>query len=82
MQSIKQYLMNLRFSAVWVKMAMLIVVGTYCYSRANKKTHGKQGVVQQVSGTSHSKGFVVKWSDMRITTESSQGICLPSIFEK
>ena len=62
-------------------MAKPIVVGTAIVGR-NKKTHGKQGVVQQVSGTSHSKRLVLKWSDMSITTESSWGICLPSIFEQ
>ena len=53
--------MNMRFSAVWVKMAKPIVVGTAIHVVGrNKKTNGKQGVVQQVSGTSHSKRFVAK----------------------
>ena len=56
-------------------------VGTAIVGR-NKKTLGKLGVVEQVSGRGHSKRFVIKWRDSSTTTESSRGICLPSVFEE
>ena len=39
-------------------------------------------MVEQVSGRGHSKRFVIKWRDSSTTTESSRGICLPSVFEE
>ena len=54
MQSITWYLMKLTFSAA--------IVGK------NKKTFGKLGVVEQVSGRGHNKIFVIKWRDSSTTT--------------
>ena len=62
-------------------MAKPITVGTAIVGK-NKKTLGKLGVVEQVSGRGHSKRFVIKWRDSSTTTESSRGICLPSVFEE
>ena len=62
-------------------MAKPITVGTAIVGR-NKKILGKLGVVEQVSGRGHSKRFVIKWRDSSTTTESSRGICLPSVFEE
>ena len=39
-------------------------------------------MVEQVSGRGHSKRFVIKWRDSSTITESSRGICIPSIFEE
>ena len=64
-----------------VKNGEPITVGTAIVGR-NKKILGKLGVVEQVSGRGHSKRFVIKWRDSSTTTESSRGICLPSVFEE
>ena len=60
-------------------MAKQLKAGTSIIGKI-KKTYGKKGVVRQVSGTLHSKKYVVDWKDGGSTSESTRGICLPHVF--